>query len=125
MEESDAKERAAEAPCEEHMDQGYKGGSDEDESDSTLNGSHSSASSHGSVHWADQCLSKDEGDHMSGDEEGSTCVTQKKMMGRSHQLHRPPRETNRDPRRSHWSQCRKTSRPSPIRAPNPPAARTT
>ena len=95
-ERSDAKESTAEAPHKEHMDQGYEGGSDEDKSDSALNGSCSSASSQGSmcslhryssgchtsgVSWADQCLSKDESDHVLGDEEDVSHVTTEENDG--------------------------------------------
>ena len=87
---SDAEESTMEAPHEKCMDQGYEGGSEQDKSDSTLNGSHSSASSQGSMHsshcyssgchtsgisWADQCLSEDEGGHMLWDEEDASCMT--------------------------------------------------
>ena len=96
VEGSDAKESTTEASCEECMDQGYKGSSDEDEGDSTLDGSHSSTSSQGSVRslqcyisgchtgsisWADQCLSEDEGDHVLGDEEDTSCRTTEENDG--------------------------------------------
>ena len=73
-----------EAPREEHMDQGYKGDSDEEGSDSTPDGSCSPVSSQGSacptchyslghcpgsISWADQCPSEDEGDPVSGGKE--------------------------------------------------------
>ena len=84
------------APYEERMDQGYEGGSNEDESNSALNGSCSLASSQGSacslhryssgcctggISWADQCLLEDEGDHMLGDEEDVSCVTTEENDG--------------------------------------------
>ena len=97
-EQSDAKESTAEAlheePGDEHMDQNYEGDFDGDEesdsTEATLEGSCSLASSQESVHsshhyslgchissisWADQCLSKDEGNPMLGSEEDASCVT--------------------------------------------------
>ena len=107
---SDTEESTREAPHEEHMDQGYEGGPDKDESNSTLSGSCSSASSQGSVHsshhsssgchtsgvsWADQCLSKEEGDHASGDEEDASHMTTEENDGEKPPTPRPPCETNR------------------------------
>ena len=83
---SGTKECPMEAPYEEHMDQGYEGDSDEEGGDSTPDDSCSPVSSKGSachyfsgyhpgsVSWADQCPSKDEGDPMSGGKEQASHV---------------------------------------------------
>ena len=78
-----------EAPHEERMDQGNKGDSDEERSDSTPDDSCSPASSQGSachmcryslghhlggVSWADQCPSEDEGGSVSGGEEHASHI---------------------------------------------------
>ena len=87
--ESDAKEDPTDAPHKECMDQGYEGGSDYEGSNSTPDDLCSPVSSQGSachmccyssghcpggVSWVDQCLSKGEGDPMSGGEEDTSHV---------------------------------------------------
>ena len=87
--ESGTEECPAEAPHEEHMDQGYEGDSDEERSDSTPNDSCSPVSSQGSVHhmhhyslgchpggisWVDQCSSEDEGGPVSGGKEHASHI---------------------------------------------------
>ena len=84
-----AEECPTEAPCKECMNQGHEGDSDEEGSDSTPDDSCFPASSQGSachtcryslgccpggVSWADQCLSEDEGDPVSGGEEHTSCM---------------------------------------------------
>ena len=87
--ESGTEECPAEAPCGECMDQEYKGDSDEERSDSTPDDTCSPASSPGSachphcyssgcnpgsISWADQCPSEDEGVPVSGGEEHTSRI---------------------------------------------------
>ena len=87
--ESGMEECPTEAPHEEHMDQGYKGDSDEAGIDSTPDDLCSPASSPGSVchtccyslgccpggiSWADQCPSEDQGGSVSGGKEHISCI---------------------------------------------------